>query len=406
MKTTIEGLRTKRNGLIEKTRAALDDPNITAAALQTVQRMQDDIDSLEGEINTLERTAGYITKGAESAGRLAPANAGDGDAARSNSNEFRDLHGNAVRMASHGESLARNHSELHIGRLVRGMITGSWRDAENEQRAMAIGTDIEGGYLIDAGMSDRLIDLSRSAMTVSQAGAQTVMMDTNELVMVRVTGDPTVGWYGEGQTIANSDPTLGQLKFTARKMAAMITVSRELVEDASNMPSVIEDLLAKAVAAEVDRVALLGDGASSSEPVGIFNQDGIQTEGSVGSPTYDDFLNAAYNIQSVNGTPGAVILNPDTANTLRQLKDTAGQYLAPPKGFTDLKQLQTTVLATSQAVVGDFSKLLLGVRENMRLEVSKDAAFATDQVQIKIVWRGDVQLGGKANHFSTLEGIS
>ncbi len=57
--------------------------------------------------------------------------------------------------------------------------------------------------------------------------------------------------------------------------------------------------------------------------------------------------------------------------------------------------------------MGDFRKLMIGLRENMRIDVNTGGtAFANDQIQIKVVWRGDVQLGGKANHFSTLTGIT
>ena len=64
-------------------------------------------------------------------------------------------------------------------------------------------------------------------------------------------------------------------------------------------------------------------------------------------------------------------------------------------------------LADSQACLGDFTQILFGVREAVQVEVSSEGAdtWEKDQVEIKIRWRGDVQLA-QAAHLVRLIGIT
>jgi HK97 family phage major capsid protein len=200
-------LRQKRRGLIEKSREMLSAENITESGLKTVEKMQDEIDALENQIRQSD--------GPNGVGRLIPPGAADGSDFGEeyfSGSEFRDQAGNIVRVASHGEPLAR-HGEgenFSLGKFVRAMVTGDRANLnETETRAATVGVDAEGGYLVDDEFSNRSIDLSRSNMVVSKAGAQTVQMNSGELIMAKATADASPGWYGEGQTIGESEPTFG-----------------------------------------------------------------------------------------------------------------------------------------------------------------------------------------------------
>lgn len=96
-----------------------------------------------------------------------------------------------------------------------------------------------------------------------------------------------------------------------------------------------------------------------------------------------DFSTAVELVRTANGEPVAAIYHPRTAGALDRLEDTTGQPLQPPESFRALRRFTTTASPINQvqgsatnasdAIVGDFSQLLIGVRTEMRIEVSREA---------------------------------
>src|SRR5947208_11317865 len=54
---------------------------------------------------------------------------------------------------------------LSFGKIVRGAVTGNWRDAEHEQRALSESA-LGGGYLLGPALSSTVIDRVRNQMRV------------------------------------------------------------------------------------------------------------------------------------------------------------------------------------------------------------------------------------------------
>lgn len=314
-----------------------------------------------------------------------------------------------------------NHSpedeNLSLGRLIRGVALGDWRDAELERKTAMASVSTAGGYLIPEPLSARVIDLARNSSVMITAGAGTVPMTTSTLSMAAVTGDPTVGWYDENQEIAETDVTFGKREFVAKKMAAVARISNELLEDAPNAESIIERTLASAMALELDRTGLLGNGVG--KPRGICETAGVNTVTNVGNIIdYAKFLTAIFDIQGHNYRANAMVYSPRTAKSFARLAAglvNATQFVYPtPEEFRELTRLASNQIPNnlgvganeSVAVVGQFDQYLFALRSQMRLEVSRDAddAFKKDQTLIRVVWRGDgMAIQPKA--FSVLSGI-
>ena len=77
-----------------------------------------------------------------------------------------------------------------------------------------------------------MIDLARNVARVFQAGAQTIPMENATLRVPRLTQDATGGWYNEAQDIISADGTFDGVTFTARKLAVILAIDNELLEDA------------------------------------------------------------------------------------------------------------------------------------------------------------------------------
>ena len=315
--------------------------------------------------------------------------------------------------------------ELDFGRLLRGMVTGEWRDAQAEKRAMSISDAALGGFLVPDILSSQIIDKARNQARVIQAGARTIPMTSSTLALAKVVTDPVPAWKAEGAEAGFTEGTLGSVKLVAKTLIGVTSASVELFEDAVNAGDLVGDLLASALTLELDRAALLGDG-SAIEPTGVRNHLGIQTidMGTNGGAltSYDDFSTAVELLEIAN-TPNdalAVIYNPRESGALDRLKDSTNQPLRPPESWTGLRKFTTNQIPidltkgtssdASDAFVGDWKQLFIGVRTSLRIEASREAgdstsgAFKNLQVWIRAYLRADV-VAVKADHFVHLDGI-
>ena len=77
------------------------------------------------------------------------------------------------------------------------------------------------------------------------------------MIMARIAKDPTFELVAENAQIPDSDINFDQVRFYAKKIACLVRLSRELAEDAPNAATLIEETLGRALAVELDRMALV-----------------------------------------------------------------------------------------------------------------------------------------------------
>lgn len=212
------------------------------------------------------------------------------------------------------------YEALSFGKIVRGYLTGNWDNAPLEMKAMASSPTSAGGILIPTVLSARIIDIARSQSVAFRAGAITVPMTSNNLTMARLTQDVSAGWYAEAGTISESDAAFDSVSFSAKKMATLVRVDNELLEDAENINSVLQQSIGAAIGLALDLAILQGDGTNNT-PKGIKNTTNVQMGTAVGTPAdYDFLLTAIYGIRGQNFNSNAVAWHSRTAQTLASLK--------------------------------------------------------------------------------------
>jgi HK97 family phage major capsid protein len=275
-------------------------------------------------------------------------------------------------------------------------------------------------------LSGDVIDLARNNSVCLKAGAITLPMDSATLSIAKLTADILPSWKQENAPGAFTDNQFGSVKLQARTLMALATMSVELFEDAPNVEELIETTLAKVLALEIDRAALRGDGSASS-PVGVRNAQGVTvtnlaTNGLTLTPTnaYPTFSNGILNILNKNGNPNAVVYAPRTAIELDQLVDTIGDTLGIPPSFQALKKYITNstpinlthgaAVTASDAILGDFSQMIIGMRTDLQIEITRlgggasGSAFQNLSVWIRAYLRADVVLA-HPEFFCVLDGI-
>lgn len=300
---------------------------------------------------------------------------------------------------------------LSVGRYLRAMVAGAKTDAE--YRALAEGTDSSGGYTVPERLSAELIDLMRARTVAIRAGAITVPLDSDKHVIATVATDPVPAWRVENAAVAESDPTFGSVVFEPKSLAVMVKISRELFEDSINLALRLPEVLAAAMAVELDRVALFGSG-TPPEPRGIVNTVGVdEVSHGAALTSFAPLVTARTHIQSANHTPTGMVLHPRDEGTFAGLTASDNQPLNPPRVIAELPQFVTTAVPTdggtgtneSSIVMGDFSRLLIGMRSQIRVELFREPFAANMQYALIAHLRADVAVD-HPTAFSKITGIT
>ena len=418
MMLCIDDAKEARAKLLEDARALIEAADtekrdMTEDEQNKFDALHDESDKIKADIERRNRHE-RLRADVESDGQIATprtcAPVGEAPPKTAEWRNYRD--GTEVRVLAPVERFSDLHTgeRLSLGRAVRSMIVGDWRGAEREQRAMSTTNNVSAGYLVPDPLAATVIDLARAKSVLVQAGAQTVDMTASDMRIARVTDDAAMEVKGENSAFTGDDVEFDSIVLTSHTIGTVVKMSRELAADAPNAVALIEDTIARALAAKLDWYGLRGTG--SAMPLGLINMPDVNTEAVGGSLDFDNLLNALSECEVDNHTPNAYVLSPANVNVLRQLKsgdgtNSAALYLAPPTAVTNLTQFVTSAMPDDTAVLGDFSQFIIGLRQSPTIEVSTEAgdAFEKHMVFVKITWRGDFHTAWRPA-FCTLTGIS
>ena len=278
-----------------------------------------------------------------------------------------------------------DENDVSVGKMIRGISTGQWNGAKDE-RLLVGGSDAAGGVMVPtitaAGVLTELAALSQ----VIASGARIAPMAGREVVVPKIISvpDASQGWRAEAGNVHEADPAFGSLTLTAKSCALRCTISMELLEDATD-PAAIDEALIRALAAEIDRVSLYGSGASN-QPQGLVGTSGVESAAVTGTiASYAQVLEAVFAVRQRNAYgPVSWCCSPRGPITSWQAAtDTTGQFIQPPAVLTNG---EATIRPTnrvpdnagsttdeSSLVAGDFSRLYLGFRPELRIELLKGA---------------------------------
>ncbi len=251
-----------------------------------------------------------------------------------------------------------------------------------------------GGYLVPTEFSAQVIRMMNESSPIMQIANILPMSSWKRQIPKQLT-NLQVGWVAENGVKGISNPTFGQIEQTAKVLATVIKCTDELIRDSAiNLTQFLSELVAEAMALEIERVALLGDG--SADPfTGILNASGANKVNMAGNEvSFDDIANLIFSLSEANSKDGVIVLSRAGLNKLMKLKDSNGNYIwAPPSLGNPATIWNTPYVVSSQipntvtdegaltggsgtiAFFGRFNKnLLISPREEMTVKVSQDAA--------------------------------
>jgi len=246
----------------------------------------------------------------------------------------------ALNRSARGEAAAQGMSDEQKARrdaFNKYIRKGDGSLSDMEQKALSVGSDPDGGFLVLPEMSSEIVKkVFESSPVRAVASVQTISSDSFEIL--QDLDEAGAGWVGE--TAARSETTTPQFKkivIAVHEIYAKPRATQKLLDDAFVN---IEAWLAEKVSERFGRIEatafVQGDGVN--KPRGFmtftagtsFGQIEQVNSGSAAVITADGIINLKYSLKGAYA-PGAVfMMKRATVASVRKLKDTTNQYLWQP----------------------------------------------------------------------------
>ncbi len=308
----------------------------------------------------------------------------------------------ASRIMGTGGRVFANPVRECMDQWFRFVLFGRQIKHEIVQRAMSVGSDPAGGYIVPPGFIPEIITDANKLAGLYQY-CRRIPVGTTSGEIPNLATDVSVSWGTENTAITESAPVLGQKTWAVNRMNVICKQSRELVNDSNpNVVDYVTDLFRRKVVEERDRVVVKGTG--SGQPLGLYSASGLTA---VAAPTEVDYDFLVAMHESVDEryftSPGMRwSLNQTMKRRIMTVKDDDGRPLVqmdPTQGFRLTLFGHPITVETfwnnSTVFFGDLQFYLIFDRETLGVERSTEAgdntggAFSAHQLWIKFFERWD-----------------
>ena len=305
-------LREKRAKAWDAAKAFLDtkrgtDGLLSAEDVATYEKMEADVVSLGKEIDRLERQASLdreLSQPTTNPITNQPAASGKAKDGRASDEYTRSFW-----------ALMRNKSVSH-----------------EVYNALKIGQDDHGGFLAPDEFQRTLLDALQEQNIFRQL-AHVITTSSGDRKIPVVASKGTAAWIDEEAAYPESDDTFGLVSIGAYKLATMIKVSEELLNDGVfDIAAYIATEFARRIGAAEEEAFFTGNG--TGKPTGVLNATGgaelgVTTAGAT-AITMDEVMDLFYALRSPYRRNANFLMNDATVKALRKLKNASGDYIWQP----------------------------------------------------------------------------
>jgi HK97 family phage major capsid protein len=375
-------LREKRAKVWEQAKAFLDEKRgedglLSAEDTATYEKMETDVVNLGKEIERLERQAAIDLELSKATSTTIKTIPGDGPKGR-----------------------ASDEYDKAFWQYMRN------RNSYEVRNTLTIGGDgTEGGYLVPDEFERTLIEALEEE-NIMRTLAKVITTSTGDRKIPVVASKGVATWVDEEGPYQDKDDAFGQVSIGAFKLATMIKVSEELLNDSIfNLESYIAKEFARRIGSKEEEAFLTGDG--EGKPTGIFNDDhggeiGVTTAGA--ALKADEVFDLFYSLKAPYRKKAVFIMNDATVKEIRKLKDGNGVYLWQPSltaGDPDTllnRPVKTSAyvptIAAGEKVIafGDMGYYWIADRQGRIFQRLNELYAATGQVGFRAAQRVDGKL--------------
>lgn len=249
-----------------------------------------------------------------------------------------------------------------------------------------------GGYVVDSELSAEIRHLV-TEYGVARREMSTIALSKNSYKANELVTDVTVFWVDEGTQIDSTQVVLDQETLSLKKLGAIVTLTRELLEDQEiDLFSFIAGRVAEGFAQAEDEAFFIGDGtATYGSFTGILNASGVVASNmATGTATdaftdmtADDLLDMIEAAPQVVRRTGKFYMHHSIMNIVRKLKDDQGEYIfqrpseagparvwgRPVVEVEVMPSVSDSAASTKFVIFGDLSRSsIFGYRNGMAMD--------------------------------------
>lgn len=383
MKNIVE-LKQKRAKLIADARAILDkaekeDRSLTAEELEQYNKIDAEIDRLGKEIEIEERQQAREKELEKIDDRSHKPNPGDArDIKPGATQEYRDAFWKAMR---------HTKNSLYA----------------DEVRALQVGTDSEGGYLVPDEFERTLIQALED-QNIMRGLCRVISTGSGDRLIPVVTSHGTATWLAEEGPFQESDEAFSRVTLGAHKVGTIIKVSEELLNDSAfDLENYISSEFARRIGAAEEEAFITGDG--TGKPTGVIGsaQVGV-TAATANAITFDELIDLYHSLKRPYRARATFLMSDSTAKVIRKLKDDDGQYIWQPSVTADkpdmllgrpvaISDYVPAIAANAKVIAfGDFSYYWIADRQGRVFQRLNELYAVNGQVGFRAYQRVDGKL--------------
>jgi HK97 family phage major capsid protein len=213
----------------------------------------------------------------------------------------------------------------------------------DEAKALSVGSDPDGGYVVDPDTSGRIIKKIFETSPVRQY-ASVQVISTDALEGLRDLDETTFGWVGETSSrVETSTPQLEKWRIPVHEMYAEPRATQKLVDDmAIDLEGWLADKVADKFARAENTAFVNGTGVDQPRgfltyPAGTTNPGQVQQKTTGANGAFgadpdggDALINMIHALKSQYRANGVFAMNRTTLGAVRLLKDSQGRMLWQP----------------------------------------------------------------------------
>ena len=329
--------------------------------------------------------------------------------------QWRDADGRVINVLRTSEQIRAHYAKQAAGAADDGITlvdffrgVAGHKTSPAVRNALSVGTDTAGGFSVPSLVMPTILEALAPASSLLKAGAGIVPISdgSKAYTTAAINVLPTAAWRAENGAVPESEPTFRGVVANPRSLAFFFKTSRELLADSPNIDAGLRTAIAQAFAKELDRAGLRGSG-TAPEPRGVLNTSGIQSVTNAANGTalgsYANVFSGAQAILQADAPmPTAAIMSPRSLVKLGGLVDTTNQPLRVPTMLEPMKFIATSQIPNnltvgsstdcSEIYVGDFSRLVFMMREQMSVQLLVERFADSGQVGFLCHVRADVVL--------------
>lgn len=220
-------------------------------------------------------------------------------------------------------------------------------------------------------------------------------------------GGFVASYKAESASLTEANPKARLMSLNCNKLTGFLKFSNELMSDIPNGEAQILDICGKGLAWYRDKSWLTGSGAG--EPLGVFNSNCLLSQSPesgqlAGSIVYSNLTGMMAKLHAASFKNSVWIAHQSTipqllelsiavgtgGNHIPVLKESDGKFtiLTRPVIFTE----KTEPLGSKGDILfADFSQYIIGMRSELRIELSQHVYFTTDEGACRLIERHDGQ---------------